>query len=171
MPLVDIPDPPYAAARPPHQEHRAMLVLAARLTVACGIALAACEIFWRLAGQPPAPSDLVAFARLRTEALNSSNAVALIGSSRVESDLDPRVLQADMPDMRFFQLGINGQSPLPFLEDFAENTGFRGIILCEFGLAQLVAAYPFQDDLGYLRFVRRRPYLKFARTWMHQNVI
>ena len=103
------------------KEPRSSLLLLVKLILIGGAILAASEASWRVTGAQPLPSDLLAFDRLRGEVRNSSSAVALIGSSRVLCDLDPRVLKRGMPQWNFYQLAITATSALPMLENLAQE--------------------------------------------------
>jgi hypothetical protein len=149
---------------------RASVLLLAKLCLFCCVAFTACELFWRASGARPEPSDLLGFARLRTAVRNSPDAVALLGSSRVLCDIDPRILARYLPGRRFFQLAINGQSGLPLLEDLAHDDRFRGLVLCEFHPRHFLAEYPFVDDIPALRFAQRWRYGEFVDAWLTEHV-
>jgi hypothetical protein len=153
------------------------LLLLTKLILIGGTILAASEASWRLTGAQPLRSDLLAFDRLRGEVRNSSSAVALIGSSRVLCDLDPRVLKRELPQWDFYQLGIAATSALPMLENLAGDVTFRGQVLCEFHISYVADEYPFPErDAGdapgprYIHFIQRLPYLDFATAWLTETL-
>ena len=145
---------------------RNAVLLISKLVLLAVLVLGACEISWRLIGVQPCLSDLLAFAQLERAALDSSNAVALIGSSRVLCDLDPRVLRHELPKHHFYQLARGGQSGLPMLEELAKTETFRGLVLCDFNEDHVLAEYPFPKQDEYLRFIHRQPYLAFLQKWL-----
>jgi hypothetical protein len=160
-------------SRPEARDHRRTF-LAAKLILAGVAVLAAGEASWRFAGFEPAASDLLAFDRLYTAARSSTDAVALIGDSRVLCDLDPTALKRELPPWNFYQLAADGTSGLAMLENLAQDDRFHGHVLCEFRMEQFQAAYPFlehdTDPQRYVRFLRRRPYLDFVSTWLSETL-
>lgn len=146
-----------------------VIMLVVKLIVLCALALGTTEAWWRVVGSRPQGSDLLAFARIRRAARYSSNAVVLLGSSRVVDDIDPLVLKAEIPEHEFFQLGINGQGPMPVLEDLAKDENFRGSVLCEFHQRYMLPDYP-AESLKYLRFYNREQYGDFIDTWLSEQV-
>jgi len=126
-------------------------------------------------GATPLRSDILSFDRIYTIAKDSPNAVALIGSSRVLCDLDPRALKRSIPDREFCQLAIMGSSPLPTLENLALDLNFHGRVICEIFGWPFVTPYPFGENeyhqLRYLRFPKRRPYSDFLTNWIAENLL
>jgi hypothetical protein len=153
---------------------RNRLLLIPKLVLLGAAVFAAGEASWRFTGFQPAPSDLLAFGRFYRAARDSSNAVALIGSSKVLCDLDPRTLKRELPKWDFYQLAINGSSALPMLENLAQDTMFHGYVLCEFNTAHFMAEYPFRKDetdaLSYVQFIQRRSYLDFLTAWFFETL-
>jgi hypothetical protein len=153
---------------------RNRLLLIPKLIFTGAAVFAAAESSWRLTGFRPTHRDLLDFDRLYRAALDSPNAVALIGSSRVLYDLDPRILRRELPKCEFYQLGIDGTSALPMLENLALDDRFHGHVLCEFNARHFVAEYPFRDDefhgLRYVQFIQRRPYLRFLNAWFSETL-
>lgn len=149
---------------------RSMLLIA-KLVLICAVPFAAGEVSWRLTGAQPVHSDLLAFDQFRRASRNSSSSVALIGSSRVLCDLDPKILKRELPKWEFYQLAIDGTSALPVLESLAQDGAFRGLVLCEFNISHLLEVYPSPERednrLWYTRFVQRRPY-QYVRTWFYE---
>lgn len=87
------------------------------------------EGVWRARGFQPMPSDTPAlWAKTRRDV--TSDAVVLIGSSRMAVGVDPKVF-AEVTGIRPVQLSISGGSPVPVLKHFAEDEGFKGTIICE----------------------------------------
>ena len=153
---------------------RNRLLLIPKLVLIGAAVFAAGEASWRLTGFRPAHSDLLAFDRVYRAARDSSNAVALIGSSRVLCDLDPRILKRELPKWDFYQLAVNGSSALLMLENLAQDATFRGHVLCEFIMAQFMDEYPFRENdfhqLQYVQLTQRRPFLDFLQTWFFETL-
>ena len=159
--------PASPTAIPVEAVDRARLFVIPKLLLLGATVFAAGELSWRFTGLRPGQSDLLVFDRIYRSALNSSHAVALIGSSRVLCDLDPRILKRELPQWDFYQLGIDGASALPMLENLAQDVQFRGRVLCEFSMVHFTAEYPFRADPHadkYVEFVRRRSYFDFLNT-------
>lgn len=153
---------------------RSRLLLIPKLIFTGAAVFAAGESSWRFTGFQPPHRDLLDFDRLYRAALDLPNAVALIGSSRVLYDLDPGILKRELPKWEFCQLGIDGTSALPMLENLALDAKFHGHVLCEFNAAHFVAEYPFRENefhgLRYLKFIQRQPYLNFLKTWFSESL-
>jgi hypothetical protein len=164
------------APQPQAPKPRGIAILAKLLLVIAAV-LALGEISWRLTGTRPVQGDLPAFAQYRRDIRNSSAAVALIGSSRVLCDIDPKILQHELPDRTVYQLGISGTSALPMLENLAQDQGFRGRVLCEFHLSYATDLSPFPErDAAeanwqrYVHFMNQRPYVDFVATWFTETL-
>ena len=98
------------------------------LVVGCLILL---EWFWRLADLKPSCNDsLGLWASEFAIARAHPDAVLLMGDSRVQMGIDPRVVSAAFPSRTVCQLAVPSTSPLPLLKHFARETDFRGDVLC-----------------------------------------
>lgn len=95
------------------------------------VLLAAWEIHWRCAGFTPViEDDLGIWALLRRAVQDGEGPDAtLLGSSRMQLDVDPRIFAA-ATGKKAAMLAIDGSSPLPVLADLAENSSFSGLVLC-----------------------------------------
>jgi hypothetical protein len=94
-------------------------------------ALVALELGWRALGFVPMPRDTPhLWAMQREQVRDSRNVVVVIGSSRAQLGLDPDALTAEL-GLPSYQLSITGGSPLPVLEDLADDERFRGVVICE----------------------------------------
>lgn len=98
---------------------------------AAAIVLVAWEIGWRAKGFAPAiEDDLGIWAIKRREAGRMDGpGIALLGSSRMQLDVDPRILEEET-GRQAVMLAIDGSSPLPVLEDLAREGSFDGLVLC-----------------------------------------
>lgn len=88
------------------------------------------ETLWRVQGFSPSVSDDArtwASERMRVR----SDSVVLVGTSRIESGVDPRVWADSWNGRRALQLAIVGASPLVVLEQLAEDEAFAGLVLCD----------------------------------------
>jgi hypothetical protein len=110
---------------------RAGIALCAKGLLCVSIALIMAEACWRSLGYLPARSDFILFSKLSRSLTNDPGSVALVGSSRVRCGLNPAVFAAAVPDRRFVQLGILGNSAIPVLEDLALDQSFHGSVICE----------------------------------------
>ena len=95
------------------------------------ICLGGWEGFWRLQGYIPTVEDeLGLWAAIRRQANEQEGeSVALIGSSRIQLGLNPDVF-ARTTGVRPLMLAIDGNSPLPVLQNLAEDPDFSGLIIC-----------------------------------------
>ncbi len=105
--------------------------------------LGAWECFWRVSGfDPVIEDDLGIWAiQRRAAAEEGDRKIVLLGSSRMQLDVDPQLVLAET-GYEALMLAIDGNSPLPVLEDLADKSSFDGIVLCSF-LPQWLA------DAGY----------------------
>ncbi|HYW31062.1 MAG TPA: hypothetical protein VE869_06095, partial [Gemmatimonas sp.] len=119
-------EPPYV--RPVPTMRFGVAAIVAMLVFVCG--LAAWETYWRSTGAPPGylnSDGLWAMQRRRIDQ-GEGSATVLIGSSRMLFDLQPAVWER-LDGRRPIQLSLEGTSPLPFLEDLAADTAFKGRLL------------------------------------------
>ena len=108
------------------------------------ILLGGMEIFWRARGfQPSVKDNAELWSQWRSKLdMKGENSVVLIGSSRTQVGVNPRVLAQSLGDAVVVQLAIDGSSPIPVLQDLAEDQSFGGVVICEvaptmfFGLAR-----------------------------------
>lgn len=101
-------------------------------------------MFWRSQGFRPSVKDnpdLWSVVRGRIGPENP-DPVVLIGSSRTQVGLNPRVLSRHLENTQVLQLAIDGSSPLPVLRDLAADPSFRGTVICEVAPTMFFAASP-----------------------------
>ncbi len=112
---------------------RDAFVLIGKAAALSVVTLCAWEGFWLGLGfQPSVRDDPGLWASWRRQANGGRDIAVLLGTSRTHLDLDPAVLGREIRGYRFVQLAVNGNSPLPMLEDLAGDAAFRGVVLCEF---------------------------------------
>src|SRR5580704_6820271 len=125
------------------------------------IALFACstgglEAYWRAQGvRPQVPDSVDLWSYWRRQVYEPAGGVLVfLGTSRVRADIDLETLSRALPAFRSVQLGVNGNvSPIGTLRSFADDSGFRGIVICEL-------AAPF---LQFSRWEDQHEY--FGRAW------
>jgi hypothetical protein len=96
--------------------------------------LAGWECFWRCQGfqRFPKEQSVRDWALLRKDAsLQGKEAVVLVGSSRILTDIDTKVF-AETTGVQPVQLGVSGASPLPVLQSLADDKSFHGTVICDF---------------------------------------
>ena len=95
------------------------------------VCLGGWESFWRMQGYIPTVDDeLGLWAAIRRQAnQQEGDSVALIGSSRIQLGLNPDVF-ARTTAVRPLMLAIDGNSPLPVLQNLAEDPKFSGLVIC-----------------------------------------
>jgi len=96
------------------------------------IVLGAWEAFWRAWGFAPVIEDdlgIWAVVRRGVDRGGGGPAIVLLGASRMQLDVDPRVLRAET-GRKAAMLAIDGSSPLPVLADLAGRSSFDGLIIC-----------------------------------------
>lgn len=97
------------------------------------------ELFWRERGFVPTITDTeTLWCHERHEVARDS--VVIIGSSRLQAGLDPRVLSRELGDRRVVQLAINGANQTPTLIDLASDESFAGVVVLEYMPLRLFTA-------------------------------
>jgi len=88
------------------------------------------EMFWRGAGFSPAIEDDLGIWAVKRRAVEDEKGplMVLLGSSRIQLDVEPRIIQAET-GYKPMVLAIDGSSPLPVLADLAASS-FDGVVLC-----------------------------------------
>lgn len=100
-----------------------------------GLALSgaiAAEGLLRFVGYSPAfLDDRDAWAQRRAvlAEVSSPRHVLVLGSSRAQTDFDPRVFRRALPEHGFTMLAVSGRQPFATLRDVALETDFRGLVL------------------------------------------
>jgi hypothetical protein len=102
--------------------------------VAAALVLGGWEAFWRAQGHAVSlHDDFSRWARVRTSASSGArDTVVLLGSSQIQGAIDLGVFAERSGLPRPLQLGLPAGSPLPVLEQLAEDPAFVGIALVEF---------------------------------------
>ena len=91
--------------------------------------IAAWEGFWRAAGVRASARDPAAYVVARGRIGPTST--VLLGTSKMQSDVDPRVWARVFGRPAPVDLAVAGSSPLPLLEVLATDTAFRGTVVME----------------------------------------
>jgi hypothetical protein len=105
--------------------------LIALLTAA--IFLGGWEAFWRFRGfQATIQDDWGIWAKVRRQAASwGERAIILVGASRIQAGLHPDIFEQVIGN-RPLILAIDGSSPIPVLENLAEDDRITGTIICSF---------------------------------------
>jgi len=115
------------------------LVLAA--VVASGF-LGGFELFWRHYGFVPTLTDSDSlWCEARASVAHDS--LVILGSSRLQTGLDPIELSRALGGRSVVQLALAGANPVPALLDLAADTRFGGVVLLEYMPRRL-----FTSDVG-----------------------
>ena len=135
-----------------------------------GVLLGGWEAYWRAYGVHPSIANtfgLWAQQRRRIDA-GERNATVLLGASRVFFDIQLPVWER-VAGRRPIQLAIEGTSPLPFLEDLADDPLFTGQVLV--GVAPDVFFSGYQYRGGVLAYVRRESPSQRIGQWLSMRLI
>lgn len=93
------------------------------------LSLGGWEALWRSKGFSPLlardKSDAWVVARSRVK----MDSIVLLGSSRIQSDVQPEAFAGEMDGKVPIQLAVAGFSPLPILEDLAKDQSFSGLAI------------------------------------------
>ncbi len=129
-----LPEPPVSVVAPPlvaPEGPWGRTWLAALLAVL--VVLGGLEVFWRSRGHIPSvvdDQDLWAVQRGRIPA-GDPHAVALLGTSRMLTNVSLETMRALLPGWTVVQLAVDGKAPMAALIDLAEDPKFLGVIVCE----------------------------------------
>ncbi|MDZ8117740.1 hypothetical protein [Pontiella agarivorans] len=90
------------------------------------------ELLWRSRGYHPVASDTANLWGLHVDKVSklNSDALVIVGSSRVQLGLDPAVLKENHGFSEVVQLARAAGSPVPVLEYIVNQTDYRGTVLC-----------------------------------------
>lgn len=84
------------------------------------------------------------FDRLVTE--DQRQSVVLIGSSRIQNGIDPKLLSEQLGGAPVYNLSISGTGSLHVLEHLADHTSYRGMVVVEFWPTRQLNAVPPSTD-------------------------
>jgi hypothetical protein len=128
------------------------------------------EAYWRAYGVHPSIANtygLWALQRRRIDA-GEGDATVLLGASRVFFDIQLPVWER-LADRRPIQLAIEGTSPLPFLDDLADDPHFTGRVLV--GVAPDLFFSGYQYRAGVLRYVRKESPSQRIGQWLSMHLV
>jgi hypothetical protein len=91
------------------------------------------EGFVRTRGFIPSVTDDVQLWSLRRSDVgrHDGGEIVLIGSSRIQSDINGEVFAEEFSGRKPKQLAIVGSSAIPVLEHFAQDESFKGLVICD----------------------------------------
>jgi hypothetical protein len=157
--VLDTTPPPPVARTVPQAHERPLPVLHFGITgitavLVFVIALGAWEAYWRADGSVPVTQNsdgLWARERRRIDQ-GEGDKLVLLGASRVLFDVQLHVWER-LSGERPIQLAVEGTSPIPMLEDLAEDPDFRGRLLV--GVAPDVFFSGFSYRGGVIDYYRK----------------
>lgn len=124
----------------------ASFALAFVIVLAC---VGSWELFWRNHGFVPSVTDdagLWALTRYRANALGE-DAVVLVGSSRMQMDVQRNALARATGWPPALQLAVVRGPSVPVLENLASDPDFRGTVICEVNPVLFFAETPNVDQM------------------------
>ena len=91
------------------------------------------EIFWRALSHTPSVTDDAKLWSLERKKIDKKNPriIALIGASRIMTDLSTDSLRSNFPDYQICNLAITGLGCISALHNLAEDENFKGIVFCD----------------------------------------
>ncbi len=98
------------------------------IVIVC-LALGVWELFWRFQGFLPSVEDDMNIWQLQRSKVSAEIPLIIMGSSRAQLGLHPDVIMARL-DVEPVNLSVDGNPPFSVLKDVAENTEFKGIVIC-----------------------------------------
>ena len=144
-------------------------ILAAAVVLAA-LLFGSWEAYWRAYGVRPSIANtygLWAQQRRRIDA-GEGDATVLLGASRVFFDIQLPVWER-LAGRRPIQLAIEGTSPLPFLEDLADDPNFTGRVLA--GVAPDLFFSGYQYRSGVLSYMHKESPSQRIGQWLSMHVI
>ncbi len=157
VPLRPVPEQPWSR------------IFAAALLI-FALLLGGWEAYWRAYGVHPGIANtygLWTIQRRRIDA-GEGDATVLLGASRVFFDIQLPVWER-LAGRRPIQLAIEGTSPLPFLEDLADDPRFTGRVLV--GVAPDVFFSGYQYRGGVLSYMRRESPSQRIGQWLSMHFV
>jgi hypothetical protein len=101
--------------------------------------LAGWEIYWRARGFVPTLTDAeTLWCHERSKVGHDS--VVIVGSSRLQTGIDPALLSKALGGRQVIQLAINGANQSPTLHDLAYDESFAGVVVLEYMPLRLFSA-------------------------------
>jgi hypothetical protein len=128
------------------------------------------EAYWRAYGVHPSITNsygLWALQRRRIDA-GEGAATVLLGSSRVLFDIQLPVWER-LAGRRPIQLAIEGTSPLPFLENLADDPRFTGHVLVGVAPDLFFSGYEYRG--GVLSYMRKESPSQRIGQWLSMHLI
>ena len=91
------------------------------------------EIFWRGLGHRPSITDDMKLWSMEMKKLEKKDnkTIALIGASRIMTDLSTDSLRSNFPGYTISNLAITGQGCIAVLHELADNVNFSGLVICD----------------------------------------
>lgn len=131
------------------------------------------ESLWRHRGFVASVHDApAAWAVARARALKASSSIVLVGSSRFQLGLDPKVLTAQLAGApSVFELAITGGRSLPVLQDLAEDTDFKGLAVVEVGPTSFFAPLEVASSGKAAEWVAQAnalPFVSSVDVWLRE---
>jgi hypothetical protein len=136
----------------------------------CALLCAGWEGYWRNFGATPGYRNtygLWAIQRRRIDA-GEGDATVLVGASRIYYDIQLPVWQR-LDGQRPIQLAFEGTSPLPYLEDLADDPKFVGRVLI--GVAPDLFFSGFEYRGGAVRYTRKESPAQYLGQWLSMRLI
>jgi hypothetical protein len=128
------------------------------------------ELYWRAYGVTPSYQNsdgLWAIQRRRIDE-GEGHGTAIIGSSRVLFDVQLPVYERIMGE-RPIQLALEGTSPVPFLEDLANDPKFTGRLVV--GVTPVLFFSAFDRRIEALKYFRNETLSQRAGQWLSMHLI
>lgn len=134
------------------------------------VGLIAWEANWRAFGAIPASRNsdgLWAMQRRRIDN-GEGNKTVIVGSSRVLFDVQLPVWERVL-GTRPIQLALEGTSPLPFMEDLADDPKFTGRLLV--GVSPVLFFTNFDRRVDALKYFRRETLAQRSGQWLSLHLV
>ena len=144
-------------------------ILSGALVLTC-IALAGWEAYWRADGAVASylnSKGAWAEQRRRIDAGDGDHTV-LIGASRVLFDIELPVWE-HLTGERPIQLALEGTTPVPFLEDLADDPNFTGRLLIGVAPDVFFSGYGYRGDV--LPYYRKQSPSQRSDHWLSQRLM
>lgn len=128
------------------------------------VCLSGLEAGWRRVGFRPSCNDTDGLWASQLALVHAQpDAVVLIGDSRTQLGIDPRVLSAELSGRLVVQLGVPTASPVPLLHHLAAQENFCGTVVC--GVNPLIF---FEASRGSERAIIKKLRRQGSESWISQ---
>jgi hypothetical protein len=158
--------------------HKPWVKIGAVVLAALVVVSAALELGWRELGVRPGLANTSSLWALEVDRLKEAapgSGVVLIGSSRVQSGLDPEVLEGALGGEQVYNLSMSGYGSYGALVFLAEQTDFSGTLIVELWPSRMFWRELSDETPSFIKFYEERPHSDGLETrldvWLGSRLV